>query len=106
MLSSLACWGPNVLPDQISSGIYTALQLNLAKLRGAGPIFSSLLAKGPHVPDQLLADLLCVLHHPLVVNLLARLRDVGILQSQVERFLFLIFVCLLIEVTSKETFKT
>ena len=46
----------------------------------------SVAVEGPHVPDQLLADLLRVLHHPLVVHLLARLRDVGILQSQVERF--------------------
>ena len=43
-------------------------------------------SQGLDVPDQLLADLLRVLHHPLVVHLLARLRDVGILQSQVERF--------------------
>ena len=46
----------------------------------------SVAVEGPHVPDQLLADLLRVLHHPLVVNLLARLRDVGILQSQDKRF--------------------
>ena len=40
-----------------------------------------MLAEGAHVPDELLADLLRVLHHPLVVHLLARLGDVGILQS-------------------------
>ena len=62
--------------------------------------------EGPHVPDQLLADLLRVLHHPLVVHLLARLRDVGILQNQDEKFFLLCFLCLFIEVTSKETFKT
>ena len=39
---------------------------------------------GRHVPDELLADLLRVLHHPLVVDLLTRLRNVGILQSQDE----------------------
>ena len=43
-----------------------------------------MVANGSHVPDELLADLLRVLHHPLVVHLLPRLRDVGILQSQDE----------------------
>jgi len=45
----------------------------------AGSVFSCVVAEGPHVPDELLADLLRVLHHPLVVHLLPRLRDVGIL---------------------------
>ena len=45
-----------------------------------------MLAEGADVPNKLLADLLRVLHHPLVVHLLARLRDVGILQSQGEGF--------------------
>ena len=44
-------------------------------------MLSSVAAEGADVPDELLADLLRVLHHPLVVHLLARLGDVGILQS-------------------------
>ena len=51
----------------------------MAKLCGAGALVCSMLAEGAHVPDELLADLLRVLHHPLVVHLLARLGDVGIL---------------------------
>ena len=51
------------------------------KLGWAGSVLSSMAAEGADVPDELLADLLRVLHHPLVVHLLARLGDVGILQS-------------------------
>ena len=85
MFSSLLSKGPHV-PDQPLADLYYYATVytvhKLATLCGAGPILRNMAVEGPDVPDQLLADLLSVLHHPLVVHLLPRLRDVGILQSQ------------------------